>query len=145
VRAVLQRVTRASVAVAGRTVGEIGPGLVALVAVAHADDDAAVTTMARKIAELRILRGERSVQEVADAGEPVGILLISQFTLLADVRKGRRPSWDGAAPGPVAEPFVAALADALRRRGVPVAEGVFGATMAVELVNDGPVTIIVDV
>lgn len=144
-RAVLQRVTRASVAVAGRTVGEIGPGLVALVAVAHADDDAAVTTMARKIAELRILRGERSVQEVADAGEPVGILLISQFTLLADVRKGRRPSWDGAAPGPVAEPFVAALADALRRRGVPVAEGVFGATMAVELVNDGPVTIIVDV
>jgi D-tyrosyl-tRNA(Tyr) deacylase len=145
VRAVLQRVTRASVAVACRTVGEIGPGLVALVAVAHADDDAAVTTMARKIAELRILRGERSVQEVADAGEPVGILLISQFTLLADVRKGRRPSWDGAAPGPVAEPFVAALADALRRRGVPVAEGVFGATMAVELVNDGPVTIIVDV
>jgi D-tyrosyl-tRNA(Tyr) deacylase len=126
-------------------VGEIGPGLVALVAVAHADDDAAVTTMARKIAELRILRGERSVQEVADAGEPVGILLISQFTLLADVRKGRRPSWDGAAPGPVAEPFVAALADALRRRGVPVAEGVFGSTMAVELVNDGPVTIIVDV
>lgn len=144
-RAVLQRVTRASVSVAGRSVGEIGPGLVVLVGVARDDGDREVETMARKVAELRILRGERSVLDVAAAGEPAAILLISQFTLLADVRKGRRPSWNGAAPGPVAEPFVAALADALRRRGVPVTEGVFGATMAVDLVNDGPVTIVVDV
>ncbi len=144
-RAVLQRVTRASVSVEGRVVGEIGTGLVVLVGVARHDDDDAVETMARKVAQMRILRGERSVDEVAAAGEAVGILLISQFTLLADVRKGRRPSWNGAAPGPVAEPLVAALATQLRRRGVPVAEGVFGATMSVELVNDGPVTIIVDV
>lgn len=144
-RAVLQRVSRASVRVEGRTVGEIGAGLVALVGVAREDDERKVPAMARKIAELRILHGERSVQEVAAAGEPVGILLVSQFTLLADVRKGRRPSWNGAAPGPVAEPVLASLAAELRDRGVPVAEGVFGAAMAVELVNDGPVTIVVDV
>lgn len=144
-RAVLQRVTRASVRVEGEKVGEIGPGLVALVGVAPGDGPVQVATMARKITELRVLGGERSVHELAAAGEPVAILLISQFTLLADVRKGRRPSWNGAAPGAVAEPVVAALAAELRRRGVPVAEGVFGASMAVELVNDGPVTIIVDV
>lgn len=144
-RAVLQRVSRAAVRVDGRTVSQIGPGLLALVGVARDDDARQVPAMARKIAELRILHGERSVQELAAAGEPVAILLVSQFTLLADVRKGRRPSWNGAAPGPVAAPVLASLAAELRDRGVPVAEGVFGAAMAVELVNDGPVTIVVDV
>ena len=139
-RAVLQRVTRASVTVEGEVVGElIRPGLVALVGVTHADGPEQVETMARKVSELRILRDERSV---LDEGAPV--LLVSQFTLYADTRKGRRPSWNAAAPGPVAEPVVEALADALRARGVEVATGRFGAMMAVELVNDGPVTIILD-
>ena len=144
-RTVLQRVARASVSVGGQVVGEIGPGLVALVGVAHDDGAAEVATTARKIAELRILAGERSVSDRVEAGEPVGVLRISQFTLHADVRKGRRPSWNGAAPAPVAEPVVAAVGEALRARGVPVAEGVFGAHMAVSLVNDGPVTIVLDV
>ncbi len=144
-RAVLQRVTRASVSVAQERVGSIGPGLLALVGVSADDGDAQVATMARRIAELRILRGERSVSDLAAAGEPVGVLLVSQFTLYAEVRKGRRPSWNGAAPGPVARPLVDALAGALRERGVQVAEGEFGADMAVELVNDGPVTIVLEV
>lgn len=144
-RAVLQRVSRASVEADGRVTGTIGPGLVALVGVTHDDGAPQVTTMARKIAELRILRGERSVLDLLAAGEPAGVLLVSQFTLYADVRKGRRPSWHGAAPGPVAAPLVADLAAALRSRGIDVAEGVFGAQMAVELVNDGPVTIVLDV
>lgn len=144
-RAVLQRVTRAAVTVDGAVTGAVGPGLVALVGVAPGDGAAEVATMARKVAELRILPGERSVQDLLDAGQDVGVLVVSQFTLYADVRKGRRPSWNGAAPGPVAEPVVEAVAQALRDRGIPVATGVFGAHMAVELVNDGPVTIIVDV
>lgn len=144
-RAVLQRVTRASVSVAGETVGEIGPGLLALVGVTADDGAPQVATMARKIADLRILRDERSVSDLVAADQEVGVLVVSQFTLHADVRKGRRPSWNGAAPGPVAEPLVAALVTALRDRGVPVAEGVFGADMAVSLVNDGPVTIVLDV
>lgn len=144
-RAVLQRVTRAAVTVDGAVTGAVGPGLVALVGVAPGDGPDEVATMARKVAELRILPAERSVQDLLDAGEDVGVLVVSQFTLYADVRKGRRPSWNGAAPGAVAEPVVEALAQALRDRGIPVATGVFGAHMAVELVNDGPVTIIVDV
>lgn len=144
-RAVLQRVTRASVSVGGEVVGAIGPGLVALVGVTTDDGAAQVATMARKIAELRILPGERSISDLLEAGESAEVLLISQFTLYADVRKGRRPSWNGAAPASVAEPVVAAVGEALRARGVPVAEGVFGAHMAVDLVNDGPVTIILDV
>jgi len=145
VRAVLQRVTRASVSVGGEVVGEIGPGIVALVGVTADDGAAQVATMARKIAELRILPGERSISDLLETGEPAEVLLISQFTLYADVRKGRRPSWNGAAPSAVAEPVVAAVGEALRARGIPVAEGVFGAHMAVDLVNDGPVTIILDV
>jgi len=145
VRAVLQRVTRASVSVGGEVVGAIGPGIVALVGVTADDGAAQVATMARKIAELRILPGERSISDLLETGEPAEVLLISQFTLYADVRKGRRPSWNGAAPSAVAEPVVAAVGAALRARGVPVAEGVFGAHMAVDLVNDGPVTIILDV
>jgi D-tyrosyl-tRNA(Tyr) deacylase len=141
VRAVLQRVTRASVSVEGEVTGAIDrPGLVALVGVTHDDGAAQVDTMARKISELRILRDERSV---LDEGAPV--LVVSQFTLYADTRKGRRPSWNNAAPGPVAEPLVDQLVEALRGRGVEVATGRFGAMMEVSLVNDGPVTLVVDV
>jgi D-tyrosyl-tRNA(Tyr) deacylase len=141
VRAVLQRVSSASVAVDGEVVGAIDRrGLVALVGVTHDDGPAQVETMARKVSELRILRDERSV---LDEGAPV--LVVSQFTLYADTRKGRRPSWSQAAPGPVAEPLVEALVAALRARGVEVATGRFGAMMEVTLVNDGPVTLVVDV
>ena len=140
-RAVLQRAARARVVVEGEVVGELTrPGLVALVGVTHDDGADQVATLARKISELRILHDERSV---LDEGAPV--LVVSQFTLYADTRKGRRPSWSAAAPGPVAEPLVEALVDALRGRGVEVATGRFGAMMQVELVNDGPVTLVVDV
>ena len=125
----------------GDVVGELTrPGLVALIGVSHDDGPEQVATMTRKIADLRILRDERSV---ADEGAPV--LVISQFTLYADTRKGRRPSWNAAAPGPVAEPVVEQVVHALRARGVEVATGRFGAHMDVELVNDGPVTIVLDV
>jgi len=140
VRAVLQRVTRASVVVDGEVVGAIDrPGLLALVGVTHDDGPAQVEQMARKIAELRILRDEQSV---TDAGAPV--LVVSQFTLHADTRKGRRPSWSAAAPGLVAEPVIADLVAALRARGLEVEQGRFGAMMEVSLVNDGPVTLVID-
>ena len=138
-RAVLQRVSRASVTVEGEVVGAIGPGLVALVAATHDDGPRDVETMARKIAELRILPGEASV---ADAG--AAVLVVSQFTLYGETRKGRRPSWGRAAPGDVAEPLVDAVVTALRERGVEVATGRFGAPMQVELVGDGPFTVLVD-
>ncbi|NUQ31226.1 MAG: D-tyrosyl-tRNA(Tyr) deacylase [Terrabacter sp.] len=139
-RAVLQRVTSARVEVDGEVVGAIDrAGLLALVGVTHDDGPEQVERMARKIAELRILRDEQSL---VDAGAPV--LVVSQFTLYADTRKGRRPSWSAAAPGPVAEPLVAALVDALRGRGVEVEQGRFGAMMEVSLVGDGPVTLVVD-
>lgn len=138
-RAVLQRVTSARVRVDGEVVGEIGAGLVALVGVAPTDGEDDAATIARKIAELRILRDERSV---VDTG--AGVLVVSQFTLYGDARKGRRPSWSGAAPGPVAEPLVDRVATLLRERGVVVATGVFGAMMEVELVNDGPMTLLLE-
>ena len=140
-RAVVQRVARASVTVDGEVVGSVeGEGLLALVGVTQDDGPEQVERLARKIAELRLLRDERSV---LDAG--AGVLVVSQFTLYGDARKGRRPSWSAAAPGPVAEPLVDAVCAALRARGVPVATGVFGADMSVELVNDGPVTLVLDV
>ena len=140
-RAVLQRVHRAAVLVDGEVVGAITePGLFVLVGVGHDDGSAEVELVARKIADLRLLDGERSV---TDAGAPV--LVVSQFTLLADTRKGRRPSWNAAAPGDVAEPVVSRVVEALRERGLTVATGRFGAHMGVELVNDGPVTIVLDV
>lgn len=139
-RAVLQRVTDARVVVAGEVVGAIErPGLLALVGVAIGDGPEQVARMARKIAELRILRDEQSV---TDVGAPV--LVVSQFTLHADTRKGRRPSWGAAAAGTLAEPVVEALVAALRERGVEVATGRFGAHMAVSLTNDGPVTLVID-
>jgi D-aminoacyl-tRNA deacylase len=139
-RAVVQRVTRATVTVDGQVVGAIDrPGLVALVGVTPGDGPAQVELIARKIAELRILRDEQSV---SDVGAPV--LVVSQFTLYADTRKGRRPTWNAAAPGAIAEPLVEGVAEALRARGLEVATGVFGADMAVDLVNDGPVTILLE-
>lgn len=144
-RTVLQRVVRAEVRVDGEVVGSIGPGLVALVGVTHDDGETEAAATARKIAGLRLFEpegegGERSVEEIR--GE---VLVISQFTLHADVRKGRRPSWKAAAPGHVAEPLVDAVAGHLRDLGVGVATGRFGAHMEVELVGDGPVTIVLDV
>jgi D-aminoacyl-tRNA deacylase len=140
-RAVLQRVSRASVTVDGQVVGELArPGILALVGVTHGDGPEQVATMARKISDLRILRGERSV---LDEGAPV--LVVSQFTLYADTSKGRRPSWNAAAPGPVAEPVVERVVAALRARGVEVQTGRFGAHMDVELSNDGTVTILLEV
>ncbi|GAA1314597.1 D-aminoacyl-tRNA deacylase [Brachybacterium tyrofermentans] len=139
-RAVLQRVDGAQVEVDGEVVGAItGEGLVALVGVTHEDGPEQVATIARKICELRILEGERSV---FDAGAQV--LVVSQFTLYADVRKGRRPSWSAAAPAGVAEPLVEQVVAAVRERGVQVATGRFGAHMRVGMVGDGPVTIIVE-
>lgn len=138
-RAVLQRVSRAKVTVDGETVGEIGPGLVALVGATHDDGPEQVALIVRKIAELRIMRDEQSVTDIGG-----GVLVVSQFTLYADTRKGRRPSWNGAAPGPVAEPLVEQVAQGLRDRGLTVETGRFGAMMEVELVNDGPVTILLE-
>jgi D-tyrosyl-tRNA(Tyr) deacylase len=139
-RAVLQRVTSASVVVGDEVVGAIDrPGLVALVGVTHDDGPDQVEWLARKIADLRLLRDEQSV---LDAGAPV--LVVSQFTLYGDARKGRRPTWNAAAPGPVAEPAVDAVVAALRQMGVDVETGTFGADMAVSLVNDGPVTLVLE-
>lgn len=139
-RAVVQRAASGRVVVGGEVVAELdGPGLVVLVGVAVDDGPADAEVVARKVADLRILRDDASALE---AGAPV--LVVSQFTLLADVRKGRRPSWSGAARGDVAEPLVDAVVRSLRERGLRVGTGVFGADMAVELVNDGPVTILLD-
>jgi D-tyrosyl-tRNA(Tyr) deacylase len=139
-RAVVQRVSRARVTVEGRTVGEIDePGLLVLVGVTHDDTPELAAKLAAKLWGLRILDGEKSC---SDVGAP--LLVISQFTLYADLAKGRRPSWSAAAPGQVAEPLVNAVIQALRDGGARVQTGVFGADMKVSLVNDGPVTIIVD-
>ena len=140
-RAVIQRALRASVSVGGTIAGALpAPGLVVLVGVTHADTAAAAVALARKVYYLRILRGEKSC---ADLGAP--LLVISQFTLYGDTSKGRRPSWLAAAPGPVAEPLVAAFVTALGELGASVQTGVVGADMQVELVNDGPITLIVEV
>mgnify|MGYP001940764675 FL=1 len=142
-KAVLTRVTEASVTVDGETVGAIDcpetGGILALVGVGSEDTDDAWETMVRKIAELRILDGEVSVEE---AGAPV--LLVSQFTLMGRTKKGRRPSWSDAAPGDVAEPVIAKIAEGLRARGIHVEEGRFGAMMEVASVNSGPFTVLVE-
>ncbi len=139
-RAVLQRVARASVTVGGEVVGRIErPGLVVLLGITHDDGPAQVAWMARKIRNLRIMREERSV---ADLEAPV--LVVSQFTLYGDARKGRRPTWQAAAPGEVSEPLYEAVCDTLEELGTSVQRGVFGADMTVELANDGPVTMILE-
>lgn len=142
VRVLVQRVTAASVTVDGRVVGAImpeGQGLVALVGVTHDDDPSVAQRMAEKVWQLRILDREHSA---SDVGAP--ILVVSQFTLYANTVKGRRPSWNAAAPAPLAEPLVGHFASALRELGAEVATGVFGAHMQVELVNDGPVTVMLE-
>ena len=139
-RAVVQRVSRASVTVDGRVVGEIDePGLLVLIGITHNDTPELAAKLAAKLWGLRILDGEKSCSDIA-----APLLVISQFTLYADLAKGRRPSWSAAAPGPVAEPLVSAVVQALRDLGARVRTGVFGAHMKVSLVNDGPVTVIVD-
>jgi D-tyrosyl-tRNA(Tyr) deacylase len=140
-RAVVQRVTEASVTINGEVVGAIGePGLLVLVGVTHDDTAEQAAKLAAKLWGLRILDGEKSC---SDTGAP--LLVISQFTLYADLAKGRRPGWAAAAPGPQAEPLVTAVVSALRQLGAHVETGIFGADMKVALVNDGPVTIILDI
>ncbi|WP_327032315.1 D-aminoacyl-tRNA deacylase [Micromonospora ureilytica] len=138
-RAVVQTVGRASVTVDGEVVGAIDNGLLVLLGVTHTDTAQTAQTMARKVHEVRILDGERSA---ADTGAP--ILVVSQFTLYGDVRKGRRPSWAAAAPAEVAEPLVTAVVDALRERGAKVETGRFQTHMLVESLNIGPQTLLLD-
>ena len=140
-RAVVQRVTRASVGVGGQVAGAIDePGLLVLVGVTHDDTPVLAARLAAKLWGLRILRGEKSCSDVS-----APLLVISQFTLYADLAKGRRPSWSAAAPGPAAEPLVDSVVQALRDLGARVETGAFGAEMLVSLVNDGPVTVIVEI
>ena len=142
-RAVVSRVLSAAVTVEGDTVGEIGRGLLALVGVARTDEAPAAVAMARKVHELRIFPGDAGEVSASDLGLPV--LVVSQFTLQGDTRKGRRPSWVDAAPGDVAEPLVDAVVAELRARGATVATGRFGAWMQVSSVNDGPFTLLLEV
>lgn len=135
----MQRVDRAAVRVDGEVVGSIGAGLCVLVGVTHTDTDKTAHRMAKKLLELRILEGEKSA---ADLRAP--LLVVSQFTLYGDTTRGRRPSWLAAAPRPVAEPLVDELVGSLRKQGAEVAVGRFGAQMALELVNNGPVTLVLD-
>jgi D-aminoacyl-tRNA deacylase len=142
VRVLVQRVTSATVSVDGEVVGSIRPsgqGLLALVGVTHDDDGGKTRRLAEKLWQLRILDDQKSASDVA-----APIMVVSQFTLYADTAKGRRPSWNAAAPGPVAEPLVDEFVRALRGLGAEVATGVFGAHMDVELVNDGPVTVLLE-
>lgn len=136
----MQRVSQASVSVEGEVVGRLdAPGLLVLLGITHTDTVATADRLADKIWTLRILDGERSCSDTA-----APLLVVSQFTLYADTRKGRRPSWSAAAPRDVGEPLVTEFVAALRRRGAEVSTGRFGAHMAVELTNDGPVTIVLD-
>ena len=143
-RAVVQRVTRASVTVDGRVTGAIERGLLALVGVSVDDTDADADALAHKIAGLRVFDDADGAMNLALADVGGAVLVVSQFTLLGDVRKGRRPSFIAAARGELAERLYERVAAALRAAGLPVETGVFGADMAVELVNDGPVTILLD-
>lgn len=139
-RAVVQRVASASVSVGGEVVGTIDePGLLVYLGITHSDGQDEVAWMARKIRDLRILREEQSA---ADVGAPV--LVVSQFTLYGDARKGRRPSWTAAAPGEVSEPLYDAVCGELERLGTRVERGVFGAMMEVASVNDGPFTVLLE-
>ena len=155
-RAVVQRADGASVAVAGTVVGSFdGPGLVVLIGITHDDDQVLASSLADKIYDLRIFGHEHArvagvslapdvSREVSASDLRLPVLVISQFTLYADIRKGRRPTWGAAAPGHVAEPLVDAVAERFRARGAEVATGIFGADMRVQLVNDGPMTITLD-
>jgi D-aminoacyl-tRNA deacylase len=139
-KAVVQRVTSAAVLVDGRPVGQIGTGLLVLVGVTHDDTAATAAALARKVHGLRIMRDELSVADLPGAA----VLVVSQFTLYGDARKGRRPTWVAAAPAAVAEPLVNAFVAGLRMLGARVATGVFRADMQVESVNDGPITLLLE-
>lgn len=143
-RIVLQRVTNASVSIDGRTVAAIGRGLLLLVGVAQDDSEAEARRLAQKCAELRIFPGPDGRLDLSLIDVRGEALVVSQFTLLADTRRGRRPSFADAAPPDMAEPLVQAFAQGLRDAGVPVQTGRFGAKMDVALLNDGPVTIVID-
>lgn len=138
-RAVVQRVIRAQVDVDGQTVGAIGVGLMVLLGITHADTPETSERLATKIWNLRIMRGEQSAADLA-----ADILVVSQFTLYGDSRKGRRPTWTAAAPAPVAQPIYDEFCDSLRRAGATVAEGIFGADMEISLTNDGPTTLVIE-
>ncbi len=144
-RAVVQRVSRARVRAGGETVGETGPGLLALVAVTHADGPAEAERMAAKLANLRLFDDDVGVMNLSVLEAGGAMLVVSQFTLYGDTSRGRRPSWSAAAPGAHAQPLIDAVVAGLRSYGLPVATGRFGAHMEVELVNDGPVTVLVEV
>lgn len=148
-RVLVQRVTQATVTVDGQAVGAIGPGFLLLVGVTHDDTPEIADLLARKVANLRVFDDEnghlnRSALDLLATAEPVAMLVVSQFTLYADTRKGRRPSFVNAAPPALAAPLVDRFAAALRSLGLPVASGHFGAEMQIALVNDGPVTIWLD-
>lgn len=141
----IQRVSRASVTVTGQVVGSIGPGALVLVGVASGDGEGEVARAVEKVAQLRIFGDEMGLMNRSLVDSGGSALVVSQFTLLADLRRGRRPSFTGAAPPHVAEPLLDRLVLGLRAAGIETATGRFGAAMSVELVNDGPVTIVVDV
>lgn len=145
-RAVVQRVTRASVMVEGEVVGRIGPGLCVLVGVTHGDDEATARRLAERLARLRLFAGDdgRMDRSIDELGPGHGVLVVSQFTLYGDTSRGRRPGWSAAAPGDRAEPLIGVVVDELRARGLEVTTGVFGADMLVESVNDGPVTLLLE-
>jgi D-aminoacyl-tRNA deacylase len=143
-RLLLQRVSRAEVRVGGRAVGSIGPGLAVLVGVGPTDTEALARTMADKVVNLRIFRDDAGLTNRSLADVRGELLAVSQFTLYADARGGRRPSFIGAAPPELGESLYEVFAGAVEARGVRVARGVFGAVMEVELVNDGPMTIWLD-
>jgi D-aminoacyl-tRNA deacylase len=141
-RVVVQRVSRARVRIADETVGQIGRGVVILIGIAKGDDEAAAERLAGKIARMRIFEGESGRFELSLLDTGGSALVVSQFTLLADAAKGTRPSFSGAAPPEEAEPLYDGFCEALGQLGVEVQTGVFGARMGIELVNDGPVTLV---
>lgn len=139
-RAVVQRVSSASVTVDGSTVGELSsPGLLVYLGVTHSDDAGTADWMSRKIWNLRILRDEESASDIS-----APVLVVSQFTLYGEARKGRRPTWEAAAPGPVSEPLYDAVCSRLTELGAHVERGIFGAEMQVHSVNDGPFTVLLE-
>lgn len=144
-RGVVQRVSRAAVSVDGTEVGSIGPGLVLLIGVAASDDGRDVDALVDKVVGLRIFRDDTGAMNLSVLDVGGSVLVVSQFTLIADVRKGRRPSFIAAADPEVAKPLVDAARERFASHGIDVATGMFGATMQVDLVNDGPVTIVLDV
>jgi len=143
-RAVVQRVLEAHVTVEGQQVSRIGPGLLVLLGVGKQDDEKDIAWMSEKVANLRIFEDEAGKMNRSLLEGSKALIAVSQFTLYGDARKGRRPTWAAAAPGPVSEPLYDALCAELERLGTPVERGVFGAQMSLELVNDGPVTLVLD-